>query len=201
MQPAIGLDTRINESPSILEEVRTYFSVRQYKTITSWIVEQLRIETYQHILEVGYGSGLTLHEVAKKLRAGFLSGVDDSINSFRQASRRNKKYIDDDLLHLHFGSIDELPYPAHYFHSIYLGNIYYSWNEPQYKFMQLHRLLKNGGRLITVVQPSSKAEEKEIWNEAEKIQQQYTEAGFFDVRFAFREMNPVNAISVVGYKE
>jgi ubiquinone/menaquinone biosynthesis C-methylase UbiE len=200
MQQSTALYSQLNQTTTIFAKVKTWISASQNKTIDSWIVEQLRIQPYQHILEIGYGPGNSLHEVAKKLRVGFLSGVDDSVYHYQQATRRNKKYIDDDLLHLHLGCVEQLPYPAHYFHSIYAGNIYYSWHEPQYKFMQLHSLLKSGGKLVTVVQPLVKLSENDIWVEAEKIQQQYIEAGFFDVRFSFREMQTVNAISVTGYK-
>jgi ubiquinone/menaquinone biosynthesis C-methylase UbiE len=200
-QSTTALLTQLHPPETIFTKVKTWISASQNKTINSWIVEQLHVQPYQHILEIGYGAGNSLYEVAKKLQVGFLAGVDDSVDYYQQATRRNKKFIDEELLHLHLGCVEQLPYPAHYFHSIYTGNIYYSWNEPQYKFMQLHSLLKSGGKLITVVQPSDKLTEKEIWNEAEKIQQQYIEAGFFDVRFAFHEMHAVNAISVVGYKE
>jgi ubiquinone/menaquinone biosynthesis C-methylase UbiE len=201
MQQATVLNTRVNQEPTILEKVRTWMAESRHKTINSWIIEQLRIQPYQHILEVGYGSGNSLYEVAKKLQVGFIAGIDDTVNYYQQAMRRNKKFIDADLLHLHLGSIEQLPYPPYYFHSIYAGNIYYSWNEPQYKFIQLHRLLKSGGKLLTVVEPFGKSNENDIWNEAEKIQQEYSLAGFSDVRFALREMNTANAISVAGYKD
>jgi len=201
MEQATALHTRLIQEPAIVEKVRKWISDSRHKTINGWIIEQLHIESYQHILEVGYGSGNSLYEVAKKLQVGFMAGTDDDVNHYQQAVRRNKKFIDDDLLHLHLGSIEQLPYPPYYFHSIYTGNIYYSWKEPLYKLIQLHHLLKSGGKLVTVVQPFGRSSEKDIWNEAENIQEQYNLAGFFDVRFSFREMSAAHAISVVGYKD
>jgi ubiquinone/menaquinone biosynthesis C-methylase UbiE len=201
MQEATALYPYLNQPDPIFGKVKTWISASQHKTINSWIIEQLQVHPYQHILEVGYGQGNGLHEVARKLQVGFLAGVDESVSHYQQAARRNKKFMDNDLLHLHLGSVEELPYPPYYFNSIYAGNIYYSWNKPQYTFMQMLGLLKSGGKIITVVLPPGKFSEKTIWDEAEKIQQEYIEAGFFDVRFAFRELPAGHAISVVGYKE
>ncbi|HLY68194.1 MAG TPA: class I SAM-dependent methyltransferase [Puia sp.] len=201
MQQATALHTQLHRSETILSKAKTWIAAPQHKTISHWFVEQLDIRPYQHILEIGYGPGNGLYEVAKKLQIGFLAGIDGSLNHFLQAARKNKKFIDDDLLHLHLGCLEQLPYPHHYFHSIYLGNMYYSWDQPQDRFMQLHSLLKSGGKMITIVQPPAAPREKDLWNEAEKIQEQYTEAGFFDVRIAFREMHAGDAISVAGYKE
>ncbi len=192
--------TRPLNNDSIIEKVKSWLKVSVNRTMTSWIVEQLHIHPYQHILEIGYNSGNTLLEVAKKLEVGFVAGVDESVAMYQQANRRNKRFVETQLMQLHLGTVESLSYPAHYFHSIYAGNVYNTWNEPQYKFMQLYSLLKDGGKLIIVFHPQQALSEKEIWNLAEKTQEQITEAGFADVRFAFREMLTGTAIAVVGYK-
>ena len=171
------------------------------KVLSQWTVEQLHISPYQHILEVGFGLGNTLREVANKLHVGFIAGVDESVDMFQQANRKNKIYLQKDLMQLHVGTINELPYPSQYFHSIYTTNIYSSWKEPQYNFMKMQSLLKNGGRLVTVFQPRFAKTEKELWNAAEKIQNEYHEAGLTDIRISFRDISPVNAIAAVGFKE
>ena len=201
MQSATALYTELQNNESIVEKVKSWLRVSENKTISSWIIEQLHVQPYQHILEVGYGTGNTLHEIAKKSKAGFLAGIDESVSMYQQAYRKNKKFIENELIQLHVGTIETLPYPANYFHNIYAGNIYNSWSEPQYKFMQLNSLLRNGGKLITVFQPEQSLTEKEIWDLAEIVQQQYTEAGFCDVRFSLRDMHAATAIAVVGYKE
>jgi ubiquinone/menaquinone biosynthesis C-methylase UbiE len=186
---------------NMVEKVRSWLHASESRTLTSWIVEQLRIQSYQHILEVGYGNGHTLHEVAKKLEIGFLAGVDDTVSSFQQASRKNRKFIEKELVHLHLGTVECLPYPSRYFHTVYAGHVYNSWDEPAHKFMQLQSLLKSGGRLITVFQPLSSASNTDMWNVAEKIQREYEEAGFKDIRISFREMNPVDAVAAIGFRD
>jgi ubiquinone/menaquinone biosynthesis C-methylase UbiE len=201
MQTAVSLPARLREPSGFVVKLKDWAMSSQNKTITSWIIEQLHVQPYQHILEIGYGSGNTLYEAAKKLQVGFLAGVDNSVNSYQQSYRRNKKFILQQLMQLHLGTIEGLPYPAHYFHSVYVGNIYRSWKEPEYKFMQINNLLKSGGKLVAVFQPREAITENETWQAAEKIQQQYIDAGFIDVRVSFRDMHPASAIAVVGNKE
>ena len=201
MQPVAALYDQLRQPSGFAAKLKSWAMASQNKTISSWAIEQLRIQPYQHILEIGYGNGGTLNEAAKKLGAGFIAGTDESVGSYQQAYKKNKRFIAQGLMQLHIGSVESLPYPVHYFHSIYLTNIYSSWHEPQYKFMQSGNLLKSGGKLITLFQPRSWITEKEAWNAAEKIQEEYMAAGLTDVRLSFREIHSTTCIAAVGYKE
>lgn len=201
LQPVAALYHQLRQPSGFAAKLKSWATVSQNKTISSWAIEQLRIQPYQHILEIGYNNGSTLNEAAKKLRIGFLAGMDESVRSYQQAYRKNKRFIEQDLMQLHLGSVESLPYPAHYFHSIYSTHVYPSWKEPKYKFMQLGNLLKSGGKLITLFQSQPWMTEKAIWDEAEKIQKEYTDAGLTDVRLSFREIHSTTCIAAVGYKE
>ena len=87
--------------------------------VHDWTVRQLNLQAYQHVLEVGFGEGQLLAVVARTLKVGFLAGIESSIPFYRRAYRRNKAFIDRQLIQLHLGELHELPYPAHYFHTIY----------------------------------------------------------------------------------
>jgi ubiquinone/menaquinone biosynthesis C-methylase UbiE len=201
MQPVAAQYNQLRQPSGFAAKLKSWATASQDKTISSWAIEQLRIQPYQHILEIGYGNGSTLNEAAKKLRIGFLAGIDESVGFYQQAYKKNKRFIEQELMQLHIGPVENLPYPAHYFHSIYSTNIYSSWKEPQYKFMQLSNLLKSGGKLVTLFQPRSWASEKEMWDAAEKIQEEYIAAGLTDVRLSFREIHSTTCIAAVGYKD
>ncbi|MBS1668018.1 MAG: methyltransferase domain-containing protein [Bacteroidetes bacterium] len=172
----------------------------QHNLLSQWTIEQLKIEPYQHILEIGYSNGFTLHEISKKLKVGFLAGIDASIKSYLQAYKKNKQAIESQLMELHFGEIQALPYPSQYFHSIYSINQYDTWQNPQSQFMQLSSLLKTAGRLISVFQQRSATTENVKWMAAEKIMQEYEEAGFTDLRLSFMEMRLADGIAITGIK-
>lgn len=170
------------------------------KQRSSWTVEQLKIQPYQHILEVGYGPGNTLQEVARQLKIGFLAGIDHSVPMYQQAYRRNKRFIQQQLLQLHIGDLNDLSYPPHYFHTIYGSNMHFFLKEPRLAFMRLASLLKSRGKLVMVFQPRAARDEAAIRQAGEEIREDYTAAGLTDIRIEYRDMYPVTCIAAVGFK-
>ena len=177
-----------------------WLNTAKNKTLTDWTVEQLDVQPYQHILEISYGSGYTLSEVARKLKIGFLAGVEESVDAYRKAYTRNKKLIAEDLLQLHIGSIHDIAYPSHYFHTIYGTNIHGDCKTASLYFMKLSRLLKTGGMLVIVFQPAWASSDTEVRLAAEKIMGELLEAGLVGVEVAYKDMHPVTGIAVTGYK-
>jgi len=167
---------------------------------SDWTVAQLDIQPYQHILEVGYGPGNTLQQVARQLKVGYLAGIDHSIAMYEQAYRRNKKYIGQQLVQLHVGDLSELPYPPHYFHTIYGSNVHFFWKDPQGEIIRLANLLKSSGKLVMSFQPRQAKGEADIQEAAEQLRKDYMEAGLTDVHFACQDMYPVKCIAVTGHK-
>ena len=169
------------------------------KQVTDWTLSQLNVQPYQHILEVGYGAGYVLEEVARALKIGFLAGIEARIPLYQQAYRRNKRFIRQQLLELHIGELYELSYPPHYFHSIYGSNVHFSWKDPQAEFIRLAALLKSRGRMVMVFQPSSR-KSAGLREAAARIEEDYTAAGLTDIRIEYRELYPVTCIAATGYK-
>ena len=177
-----------------------YLMSLKSKQRSDWTVEQLNIQPYQHLLEVGYGPGNTLEEVARKLKVGFLAGIDDSIAMYQQAYRRNRRFIQQQLLQLQIGQLYELSYPPHYFHTIYGSNVHFSWKDPQMEFMRLSSLLRSRGKLVMVFQPRGVRGEAAIRETAERTGEDLIAAGLEDLRIEYRDMYPVTCVSVTGFK-
>src|SRR5882757_8764119 len=170
------------------------------KQRSEWTIEQLNVQPYQHILEVGYGPGNTLQEVARKLKVGYLAGIDHSIPMYQMAYRRNKRFIQQQLLQLHIGDLSELSYPPHYFHTIYGSDIHFFLQDAQLEFMRLSSLLKSRGRLVMVFQPREARNEEAIRRAGERIREDYLAAGLTDIRIEYRDMSPVTCIAATGFK-
>jgi ubiquinone/menaquinone biosynthesis C-methylase UbiE len=200
MQMTAPLYEQFRQPTGYLGKIAGRLMTPRNKQLIDWTLEQLNIKPYQHMLEIGYGAGLTLQEVGRKLQIGFLAGIDHSAAMYQQAYQRNKRLVRQQLLQLHIGTVSELPYPSHYFHTIYGSNVHFFWKEPKYEFMQLARLLKTGGKLVMVYQPRWASNEKEVKLAAEKIRQEYLEAGLVNIQIEFNDMNPVSCISAAAYK-
>lgn len=169
---------------------------RQYVT---WALSQLNVQPYQHILEVGYGAGQILEEVGRALKIGFLAGIEASLPLYQHAYRRNRRFIRQQLLQLHIGELHELSYPPHYFHTIYGSNIHTAWNDPQAEFIRLSGLLKSRGRLVMLFQPRTRTAAG-IREAAERIREDYTEAGLINIRIEYSEGSPATCIAATGFK-
>ncbi|MHA4808278.1 class I SAM-dependent methyltransferase [Flavitalea flava] len=165
-----------------------------------WAIERLNIQPYQHLLEVGYGTGITLQEVARKLKVGFLAGIDDSIAMYRQAYGRNKQFIQRQLLQLHIGNLNELSYPPYYFHTIYGTNIHFAWKEPELEYMRLNNLLKNRGKLVMILQSRTTRKEEAFRQAAEKMRQDFIGSGLSEVSIEYGDRYPGIVAAVTGIK-
>ena len=174
----------------------TWSRNRQY---VDWVVSQLNVQPYQHILEVGYGPGHILEEVGRALKIGFLAGIEAALPLYQQAYRRNRRFIRQQLTQLHIGELYELSYPSNYFHTIYGSNIHSSWKDPQAEFIRLSGLLKNRGRLVMLFQPRTR-KDAGIREAAERIEEDYRQAGLTNIRIEYREMYPATCISATGFK-
>jgi len=183
------------------EKLANWLRPLRNKSIIEWTIDQLQIQPYQHILEIGYTSGYTLNEVGRKLKIGFLAGIEDSMDRWLQAYRVNKKLIEEKLLQLHIGNLNELPYPHHYFHTIYSNNISALQEDPANIILQSYELLRSGGRLVTIYQPSTRVPEKEINHYTEQLKQEFSDAGLSNICTAYRDVYPTTCIAVTGYKE
>jgi cyclopropane fatty-acyl-phospholipid synthase-like methyltransferase len=177
-----------------------WLAANKKKTLTDWTVEQLTIQPYQHILEIGHGTGYTLSEVARQLKIGFLAGMDESIDMYRIAYAKNKKLIAEDLMELHIGGIQDIAYPRHYFHTIYGTNTHLDWKSPSLAFRKLASHLRTNGKLVMVFQPAWASTDQDIKQAADKMKNEFWEAGLIKVQVEYRDLHPVTAISVTGYK-
>jgi ubiquinone/menaquinone biosynthesis C-methylase UbiE len=172
----------------------------QQSYTSDWTLEQLNILPYQHLLEIGYGQGKTIQAVARKLKTGFIAGIDCSAVMYQRASKRNKRAIGQQLLQLHIGNLYDLPYPSHYFHTIYGTNAHTSWKDPQMEFMRLANLLRTGGRLVMILQPRWPSQDKLLREDVEKTEEDYLAAGLTDIRIRYKDTDPITAVAVTGYK-
>jgi ubiquinone/menaquinone biosynthesis C-methylase UbiE len=57
------------------------------------MISELEIKAYDRIFEIGYGHGLGVRKISSKFDC-FVSGIDYSELMFNEATKRNRKYIE-----------------------------------------------------------------------------------------------------------
>ncbi len=165
-----------------------------------WTTAQLDIQPYQHLLEIGYGSGRLLEEVAHLLRIGFLAGIESSLSLYQQAYRRNRRFIRQQLLQLHIGELFELSYPSHYFHTIYGSNIHLSWKDPETELIRLSSLLRSRGRLVLLVRSRQDRQDPQVQGMTGRLCSDYAAAGLTDIQVRYQDLPFGTALAVTGSK-
>ncbi|MDX6422225.1 MAG: hypothetical protein QOG28_6845, partial [Trebonia sp.] len=118
-----------------------------------WVVSLLDVQPAERVLEIGFGPGLAVAELARA-GAGHVYGIDHSGVMLRQASRRNAAAIRAGRVTLFIASAVELPAaldgPFDAFLAVYSLGL---WPAPAERLAELRRRLAPGGRIAIASQP------------------------------------------------
>jgi ubiquinone/menaquinone biosynthesis C-methylase UbiE len=120
-----------------------------------WVVSLLDVQPTDRVLEIGFGPGLAIAELARRVvDAGHLYGVDHSDVMLRQASRRNAAAIADGRVKLSMAPVDQLPPSLDGpFDAILTVNSFGFWPAPKERLHELRQRLRPGGRIAIASQP------------------------------------------------
>jgi ubiquinone/menaquinone biosynthesis C-methylase UbiE len=120
---------------------------------SGWVVSLLDMQPADQVLEIGFGPGLTVAELARA-GAGHVYGIDHSCTMLRQASRRNAAAIRAGRVTLIRAAADQIP-PAvdGPFDAILAINSLGFWPAPAERLAELRGRLAPGGRMAIASQP------------------------------------------------
>ena len=116
--------------------------------LNSLVKEILSPEMNNKILEIGFGSGKLIHEMAEVITEGIIEGIDFSDAMLKQASKVNRKYLSTGIVKLQKGDCSNLPYDNESFDKLCSVNTLYFLNEPDKCFQETFRVLKHGGKIV-----------------------------------------------------
>lgn len=158
-----------------------------------WTIDQLEIQPTDHVLEIGFGPGHGIQQVAKLAPQGRVAGVDFSATMLQQALRRNAEAIAAGLVELRLGDASALPYPDNSFHEVFATNVVYFWNDPLANLQEIRRVMKPGGRLALYVISKEdigkfKVTQTGVYHlyTGDELAQLLTRAGFRQARFVIK---------------
>ena len=109
-----------------------------------WAVGLLDVQPDDRVLEIGFGPGIAIEELARRATSGRVVGVDHSEVMVRQASRRNAAAVRDGRVDLRLGSAEALPAFDAPFDKILAVNSLMFWDDPVARLKQLRGLLRPG---------------------------------------------------------
>ena len=166
----------------------------------AWTISMLNIQPDDQVLEIGFGPGQALQEVAKLAPNGFVAGIDLSDEMVAQASKRNAAAIRSGRVLLQQGSEAPLPFEDNKFNKAFAVNSMQFWSNPIEGLQEVRRVLKPGGQVVITIQPMWAKTEEAVQIVAEKLVFQLKQTGFKQVRLETRPIKPITTVSGIGTK-
>jgi len=121
-----------------------------------WTVSLLNIQPHHHILEIGFGPGVSTQMASEKASQGFVAGIDHSRTMVQAASQRNAAAIRSGRVELRYGDVSSLPYSDQSFDIVFSLHSIYFWPKPVDCLKEIKRVLKPDGLLAITIQPKDK---------------------------------------------
>lgn len=119
----------------------------------AWAVSLLDVQPTDRVLEIGFGPGVAIGELAQRATRGQVVGIDHSETMRAHAARRNAAAIRAGRVTLTVGSVDDLPDFDGPFDKILAVNNMGMWPDPGRRLKELAGLLRSGGLIAIVSQP------------------------------------------------
>ena len=167
----------------------------------AWTVSLLNIQPGDRVLEIGFGPGLGIEQIARITTKGFVAGIDHSDVMVRMASNRNAKAIREGRVELRPGSVSALQLFDQPFTKILAINTIQFWDNPVERLRELRRLLVPGGIIAITFQTRTRgATEETAQAMGQEIASALSQSGFDQVQVETLRIKPVAAVCVLGVK-
>ncbi|XVQ06251.1 class I SAM-dependent methyltransferase [Spirillospora sp. CA-255316] len=164
---------------------------RSNRQRNGWAVSLLDVRPTDRVLEVGFGPGVAIAELARRATRGRVYGIDHSEVMVKQAGRRNAAAIRAGRVHLTNASVDRLPSFDDPLDAILAVNSVGFWPDPAERLRRLRSLLRPAGRIALVSQPRCPGATRETTTRAaHELRDLLAEAGFIQIRVEFLALDP-----------
>ncbi|MCK9205462.1 MAG: class I SAM-dependent methyltransferase [Bacteroidales bacterium] len=108
------------------------------------IIPELEIKRNDRILEIGYGHGLGVNRISTHYDC-HITGIDFSELMFKEATKRNKIYIENKKVELNFGNFLAFEIGSDQFDKVFCVHVIYFWDILADPLAKINTVLKEGG--------------------------------------------------------
>ncbi len=174
--------------------------------INSYVKEILDLQRNDRVLEIGFGPGKLISQMAEITTEGVVEGIDFSKVMLKQASKVNKQHISNRRVILHEGECSSLPFKSESFDKLCSINTIYFWDEPKNYFSEIFRVAKAGAKVVIGFrddkQMSNLNLSEDIFNNYSHndVVKLLSDAGFSDAHVKEKEGKPFVSYCAVANK-
>lgn len=129
-----------------------HLMARETAKVNRLALEHLEVQEGDAVLEVGFGHGKTVREIARRVPTATISGVDPSDVMVRVARRKCRAYAG--RLNLQGGMAESLPFDDGVFDKAFTVHTTYFWPQLEPGLLEVRRVLRNRGRFVLGFRPA-----------------------------------------------
>lgn len=157
-----------------------------------WVVSLLDVQPTDRVLEIGFGPGLAIAELSRRVGpSGHVFGIDHSDVMLQQATRRNAAAVRAGRVTLTRASAEELPPTlGGPFDAIFAVNSLPFWKAPAERLEDLRQRLAPGGRIAIASQPRHAGVTRDPSLAAQQMTDLLQAAGFTQARAEILGLEP-----------
>jgi ubiquinone/menaquinone biosynthesis C-methylase UbiE len=186
--------------------VLLYLLNRSNTHINELALEVMNLSSEDSVLEVGFGGGDLMSKMAKVATKGFIAGVDFSQDVVDACSKRFRMLVTVGRIDLKCADVEELPFEDGTFTKACAVNVIYFWANPLVPLRQIHRVLKENGKLVLCFTPREFMENRSVMRhgftlyEPSEVSALFVEAGYREVRVSSGKHLLGQCVAVEGKK-
>jgi len=164
--------------------------------LNSFVMDMLELESKDRVLEIGFGTGKLINQMAAITTEGVVEGIDFSEVMLEQASRVNKHHIFNGNVRLQRRECKILPYENESFNKLCSINTLYFWKDPDKYFLEMFRVIKPGGTIAIGFRDDKQMSNLNLSSDVFTTYSQIevvsllSNAGFIDARVAEKKGKP-----------
>lgn len=114
-------------------------------------IPHLKIANQDTILEIGFGNGKFFNKILNAAENLSVYGIDYAELMVKEAIANNIDAVKRGTLNLRTGNSNSLPYEDSLFDAVFCINVIYFWINPSVDLKEIYRILKPGGRFLTII--------------------------------------------------
>jgi SAM-dependent methyltransferase len=116
-------------------------------------LNSLNLSPDDRVLEIGFGGGDLINRMSTIVTRGQIAGADFSLDMVELCKKRFAKLVQQGGLELHCSSAESLPFESTLFTRVCTVNTIYFWPDPIGPMKEMHRVMRDGGRLVITFNP------------------------------------------------